>query len=76
MDVGRDVPGTRTSAVIVDIGRLHSVHGGLVEFQSIAFLDGDSSLRAVAQAGAQPVAQVVAHQSCLAIDHADRPLGA
>ncbi len=52
------------------------VDGFLVEVVGVALLDRDGALRALAQAGAQPVAEVVGQQHGLAADDLDGALGA
>jgi hypothetical protein len=51
-------------------------HGLLVEFGGGALLDEDGVLGAVAEAGAETVAEVVGQKSGLAVDDPDRPFGA
>jgi hypothetical protein len=50
-------------------------HGLLVEFGGGALLDEDGVLGAVAEAGAEAVAEVVGEESGLAVDDPDRPFG-
>jgi len=61
-----------------EVGHLRqvSLDGGLVELVGVTFGDRDGALGALAQAGAQAVAEVVRQQARLAADDLDGALGA
>jgi hypothetical protein len=49
---------------------------GFIEFVRFPLDDPDCILVTFAEAGAQPVAQVIGGESCLAVDDSNRPFGA
>lgn len=67
---------TGAFALVAGQGRLHRVNGTFVVCVGFPLLDGDGTLRTIAQAGAQAVTKIFTDQAGLAVNDPYRAFGA